>query len=84
MINRVKDLISNNKNLINFAPVLIKIPKIGQSKNMDLPVIGLETVKKCINAGLSSIVISSNGTLVVDHKEIKSLISKSHFCLMSV
>jgi DUF1009 family protein len=51
---------------------------------MDLPVIGLETVKKCINAGLSSIVISSNGTLVVDYKEIKSFISKSQFCVMSV
>ena len=84
MINRVKDLISNNKNLNDFGPVLIKIPKIGQSKNMDLPVIGLETVKKCINAGLSSIVISSNGTLVVDYKEIKSFISKSQFCVMSV
>ena len=84
MISRVKDLISNNKNLNDFGPVLIKIPKIGQSKNMDLPVIGLETVKKCINAGLSSIVISSNGTLVVDYKEIKSFISKSQFCVMSV
>ena len=84
MINRVKDLISNNKNLNNFAPVLIKIPKIGQSKNMDLPVIGLETVKKCINAGLSSIVISSDGTLVVDCKEIKSLLSKSQFCVSSI
>ena len=84
MIKRVKDLISNNKNLNNFGPVLIKIPKIGQSKNMDLPVIGLETVKKCINAGLSSIVISSDGTLVVDYNEIKSLISKTQFCVLSV
>ena len=84
MINRVKDLISNTKNLNNFGPVLIKIPKIGQSKNMDLPVIGLETVKKCINAGLSSIVISSDGTLVVDCKEIKSLLSKSQFCVSSI
>jgi DUF1009 family protein len=84
MINRVKDLISNTKNLNNFGPVLIKIPKIGQSKNMDLPVIGLETVKKCINAGLSTIVLSSDGTLVVDCKEIKSLISKTQFCVLSV
>jgi DUF1009 family protein len=84
MINRAKDLISNNKNLNNFGPVLIKIPKTGQSKNMDLPVIGLETVKKCINAGLSSLVISSKGTLVIDYKEIKLLISKSQFCVLSV
>ena len=82
LINRVKKLIINNNSV--FGPVLVKIPKIGQSRKMDLPVIGLDTIKECIKTGISSVVISSQGTIVIDQEKIKSLISKAKICVLSV
>ena len=82
LINRVKKLIINNNSV--FGPVLVKIPKIGQSRKMDLPVIGLDTIKECIETGISSVVISSQGTIVIDQEKIKSLISKAKICVLSV
>lgn len=82
LIKRVKKLITNNNSL--FGPVLVKIPKIGQSRKMDLPVVGLDTIKECIKTGISSVVISSQGTIVIDQDKIKSLISQSKMNLLSV
>ena len=82
LIKRVKNLITNNNSM--FGPVLVKIPKIGQSSKMDLPVVGLDTIKECIKTGISSVVISSQGTIVIDQDKIKSLISQSKMNLLSV
>ena len=51
---------------------------------MDLPVVGLDTIKECIKTGISSVVISSQGTIVIDQDKIKSLISQSKINLLSV
>ena len=82
LIKRVKKLIINDNGM--FGPVLVKIPKIGQSRKMDLPVIGLDTIKECIKTGISSVVISSRGTIVIDQDKIKSLIAQSKMNLLSV
>ena len=82
LIKRVKKLITNNNSM--FGPVLVKIPKIIQSRKMDLPVVGLDTIKECIKAGISSVVISSQGTIVIDQDKIKSLIFQSKMNLLSV
>ena len=47
MIFRAGELYKQYFRNSNFGPVLIKIPKLQQNLNMDLPVIGLETIKKC-------------------------------------
>lgn len=84
MIGRVKKLLSGNQIVNLYGPVLVKIPKLGQNKKIDLPVIGVETVKKSIAAGISAIVISSSGTIVVDLKKVKKHIDKYKFSIMSV
>ena len=68
----------------NFGPVLIKIPKLHQNLNMDLPVVGLETIKKCYELGFSSIVLSSKGTLIVDIEKVKDYLAKSEFCIFAI
>tara|TARA_X000000950_G_scaffold72643_1_gene90222 strand:+ start:33 stop:836 length:804 start_codon:yes stop_codon:yes gene_type:complete len=82
LLKRVKKLIINNDSM--YGPVLVKIPKIGQSRKMDLPVIGLDTIKECIKTGISSVVISSQGTIVIDQDKIKLLITQSKMNLLSV
>ena len=84
MIDRVGALYNQNKNHEDFGPVLIKIPKIGQNLNLDLPVIGLETIKKCQLSGLSSIVVSSTGTLIVELNKVFAYIKKNKFCIYAI
>ena len=84
MIDRVGILYNQNKNRNDFGPVLIKIPKKGQNINLDLPVIGLETIKKCQVSGISSIVVSSTGTLIVELNKVIDYIKKNKFCIYSI
>ncbi len=83
MIIRAGELYNNFKNN-DFGPVLIKIPKLHQNFNMDLPVIGLETIKKCNELGFSSIVLSSKGTLIADINIVKNYLQKNKFCIYAI
>ena len=84
MIVRAGDLYKKHSNNNNFGPVLVKIPKLNQNLNMDLPVIGLETIKKCKNLGFSSIVISSEGTLVAELQIVQSYLIRHKFCVYAI
>ena len=84
MLERVKKLTFNNENAFNNPPILIKIPKKGQNKKIDLPVVGFNTVKKCVDARIGSIVVSSKGTVILDLKKINTYIAKTNFSIFSV
>ncbi len=45
--------------------VLVKLPKIGQRKDLDLPAIGGETVRRAARAGLHGIAIECQGALLI-------------------
>ena len=84
MIIRAGKLYNNYFKNNNFGPVLIKIPKLNQNFNLDLPVIGLETIIKCNELGFSSIVLSSKGTLIVDIDMVRNYLKKNKFCIFSI
>jgi len=84
MIDRAGLLSFNNLNLHDYGPVLIKIPKENQNRDIDLPVIGIETVKKCLKLGFSSIVVSSDGTLILDYNEVIKYIKQKQFCIYAI
>ena len=44
--------------------VLVKLPKPGQERRMDLPTIGVRTVEKAAAAGLAGIAVEAGGALV--------------------
>ena len=46
--------------------VLVKLPKPQQDRRVDLPTIGLETVKLAAQAGLAGIVYEAGGALLAD------------------
>lgn len=46
--------------------VLVKGPKPDQDRRADLPVIGIETVRGIVAAGLDGIVIEAGGVMVID------------------
>ena len=84
MIIRAGKLYNNYFQNNDFGPILIKIPKLNQNFNMDLPVVGLETIKKCNELGFSSIVLSSNGTLIADINNVKNYLKKNEFCIYAI
>lgn len=46
--------------------VLVKMPKPGQEERVDLPTIGLETVRRASAAGLAGIAVASGQVLIAD------------------
>jgi DUF1009 family protein len=46
--------------------VLVKLCKPGQDKRVDLPTIGIETVRKAEAAGLRGIAVEAGAAIVVD------------------
>ncbi len=50
--------------------VLVKIPKPGQERRVDLPTIGPDTVRKASRAGLAGIAIAEGGSLILDKEKV--------------
>lgn len=50
--------------------VLVKIPKRGQDRRMDLPTIGVPTIERAARAGLRGVVIEARGVMVVNPEHV--------------
>lgn len=53
--------------------VLVKAPKTGQERRVDLPTIGLKTVELAAEAGLAGIAVAAGGALFLDKDEAVAL-----------
>ena len=76
-----------NKQLNNdneFGPVLIKLPKLNQTLDLDIPVIGLETVKLAYKFNFFGIGFSQKGVLLVNESEIRSYCESKNFYLYCI
>ncbi len=52
------------------AGVLVKKPKPGQERRVDLPTIGISTVRNAAAAGLAGIAVDAGGALIVDRAAV--------------
>ena len=52
------------------AGVLYKAPKPGQDRRLDLPAIGVETVRRAAAAGLAGVAVAAGGVLLIDRGAI--------------
>ena len=50
--------------------VLVKVPKPGQERRIDLPAIGADTVEKIAKAGLAGIAVEAGGAIVIDRAKV--------------
>lgn len=73
MLDRCKHL----PNGIQSGGVLVKRPKPGQELRVDLPVIGVETIKRAAAAGLCGIAIEASVALIIDRDEVVKLADQS-------
>ena len=63
------------------GPVLIKLPKINQTLDLDIPVIGIDTIKLAYNNNFFGIGFSQKGVLVINESEIRSFCENKNFYL---
>ena len=57
--------------------VLFKAPKPEQDRRADLPVIGPETARRAVNAGLAGIVIEEGGVIVLDRAQTCAVLDRA-------
>lgn len=55
------------------APVLVKLCKPGQDRDLDLPAIGPDTVRTAQESGFAGIVVGAGSTLVLDPDKVAEL-----------
>lgn len=63
-----KMILSIKKTKVN-SGILIKYPKKKQDLRIDLPTIGIETIKDCKKAGLKGIILKANQNIILDKKK---------------
>ena len=78
-----KDMLKSirNNNLQN--KILLKMPKSKQDLRVDLPTIGLDTLKDCNKANIKGIVVKANQNIVLDKQEIIKFANKNNIFVIS-
>ena len=72
----------NEDNL--FGPVLIKLPKLDQTLDLDIPVIGIDTIKLAYKFNYFGIVFSQTGVLIINESEIRSFCESKNLYLCCI
>ena len=62
-------MIARTKEFNKSGAILVKMPKKKQTLKVDMPTIGIETVKQCIDSNICGVVIKAENTIVL-HKEM--------------
>lgn len=71
MLARVSELRSNGRvKMPARCGVLVKRPKAGQDRRIDLPSLGARTVEGAVRAGLAGIAVEAGGVIVADGAEL--------------
>ncbi len=63
---------------------LVKIPKKGQEKRVDLPTIGVRTVEMADRAGLAGIAVAAGGALILDPEKVISAADKAGLFVLGI
>lgn len=65
MIKRTESLVRDGT-----KPVLIKMLKIGQTRKVDLPTIGVDTITNVAESGFAGISLSGNGIIIINKDDV--------------
>ncbi len=78
-----KDMLKNIKKQKNKnSGVLVKFPKRKQDKRIDLPTIGLSTLKQCKSAGLKGIVLKHKNNIFLDKSKAIKYANKNKIFIL--
>lgn len=77
LIRRCKDLKRKGS-----GGVLVKLCKPGQDKSLDLPTIGVQTIRLCLESGLDGVVIDAGQSLLIDAQDVVKLADQNKMFIM--
>lgn len=83
-IEGTKEMILRMKNFVKGGAVLVKMPKVGQSLKVDMPTIGIETIRQCVESGFVGIVIKAEEVMFLNQKEAIELANESDVFIVAV
>jgi len=64
--------------------ILLKFPKRTQDLRVDLPTIGVTTIRKCIKIGLKGIVVKANQNIFLDRSKCINLANKNRMFICAI
>ena len=64
--------------------ILLKFPKRNQDLRIDLPTVGINTIKKCAKIGLKGIVVKANQNIFLDRKKCISIANKNRMFICAI
>ena len=79
-----RSLYLSKKYKLKNKSILVKFPKINQDPRVDLPTIGLDTVKNCINSNIKGIAVKRSKNIILDKDKIINLTKKNNFFIISL
>jgi DUF1009 family protein len=74
----------SNKYKLKNKSILVKFPKTNQDLRVDLPTIGLDTVKNCIKANIKGIAVKRSQNIILNKDKIINLTKKNNFFIISI
>ena len=80
--NGTKKMLQLIKKYKNFQAILIKFPKKKQDLRIDLPTIGLDTLKDCKKANIKGIVLKSKQNIFIDKSKCVSFANKNRIFII--
>ena len=78
-----KDMLKSIKNNNLNNKLLLKIPKTKQDLRVDLPTIGLETLKDCKKANIKGVVVKADQNIFLDKHEVFKFANKNNIFVMA-
>ncbi len=64
--------------------VAVKVAKEGHDMRFDIPCVGPRTIETCLEHGVDVLAFEGGKTLLLDEDEVKALVGKNKFTLLSV
>ena len=84
MLNKVSKLFNRSTYRNKRKGILLKFPKRNQDLRVDLPTVGIKTIKKCAKIGLKGIVVKANQNIFLDRSKCINLANKSKMFICAV
>ena len=79
-----RSLYLSKKYKLKNKSILVKFPKKNQDLRIDLPTIGLDTVKNCIKANIKGIAVKKSQNIILQKDKIINLTKKNNFFIISL
>jgi DUF1009 family protein len=77
MIGGAADWLSGQDSASETGGLLYKAPKPGQDLRADMPVIGPETARGVVRAGLDGLVIEAGGVMLLHPDEVRGILAEA-------